>query len=117
MSSSGFFERLDLQGASDFLVSKGADRSRIGVLGFSLGGAVALMAGSNPHNFGAVAADSSFADFSLVLRNSLTGIKRPLRLGLPGMELMARSIYGIDIKEISSARDNAIRYSGSDHSR
>jgi uncharacterized protein len=104
MSSAGFFERLDLQGASDYLVSKGADRSRIGVLGFSLGGAVALMAGSNPNNFGAVVADSSFADFSLVLRNSMTGIKRPLRLGLPGMEFMARSIYGIDIKEISPAR-------------
>jgi hypothetical protein len=104
MSSSGFFERLDLQGASDYLVSKGADRSRIGVLGFSLGGAVALMAGSNPNNFGAVVADSSFADFSLVVRNSMIGMKRPLRLGLPGMEFMARSIYGIDIKEISPAR-------------
>ena len=104
MSSSGFFERLDLQGASDYLVSKGADRSRIGVLGFSLGGAVALMAGSNPNNFGAVVADSSFADFSLVVRNSMIGMKRPLRLGRPGMEFMARSIYGIDIKEISPAR-------------
>ena len=36
LSSSGYFERLDLQGASDYLVSKGADRKRIGVLGFSL---------------------------------------------------------------------------------
>jgi len=34
----------------------------------------------------------------------MTGIKRPLRLGLPGMELMARWIYGIDIKEISPVR-------------
>jgi dipeptidyl aminopeptidase/acylaminoacyl peptidase len=104
MSSSGYFERLDLQGASDYLVSKGDDRSRIGVLGFSLGGAVALMAGSNPNNFGAVVSDSSFADFSLVLRNSMTGIKRPLTLWFPGMEFMAKSIYGIDIKEISPAR-------------
>ncbi len=104
MSSSGYFERLDLQGASDYLVSKGADRSRIGVLGFSLGGAVALMAGSNPNNFGAVVSDSSFADFSVVLKDSMTGIKRPLKLWFSGMEFMARSIYGIDIKDISPAR-------------
>jgi dipeptidyl aminopeptidase/acylaminoacyl peptidase len=104
MSSSGYFERLDLQGASDYLVSRGADRSRIGVLGFSLGGAVALMAGSNPNNFGAVVSDSSFADYTLVLRNSMTGIKRPLTLWFPGMKFMARSIYGIDITDISPAR-------------
>jgi pimeloyl-ACP methyl ester carboxylesterase len=104
MSSSGYFERLDLQGASDYLVSKGADRSRIGVLGFSLGGAVALMAGSNPNNFGAVVSDSSFADYSLVLRSSMSGFKRPLTLWIPGMEFMARSVYGIDIREISPAR-------------
>ena len=104
MSSAGYFERLDLQGASDYLVSRGADRSRIGVLGFSLGGAVALMAGANPNNFGAVVADSAFADYSLVLRSSMTGIKRPLTLWFPGMKFMAKSIYGIDISEISPAR-------------
>ncbi len=104
MSSSGYFERLDLQGAADYLVSKGADRSRIGVLGFSLGGAVGLMAGSNPNNFGAVVSDSSFADYSLVMRGSMTGIKRPLTLWIPGMKFIARAIYGIDIAEISPAR-------------
>jgi len=107
MSSSGYFERLDLQGASDYLVSKGADRSRVGVLGFALGGAVALMAGSNPNNFGAVVSDSSFADLSLVLRNEMTGIKRPLTLWFAGMEFMAKSIYGIDIKDVSPARSIA----------
>jgi len=110
MSSSGYFERLDLQGASDYLVSKGADRRRIGVLGFSLCGSVALMAGSNPKNFGAVVSDSAFADYSLVLKSSITGIKRPLTLWLTGMNFMAKSIYGIDISDISSAR--AISRSG-----
>jgi hypothetical protein len=104
MSSSGYFERLDLQGASDYLVSKGVDRSRIGVLGFALGGAVALMAGANPNNFGAVVSDSAFADLTLVLRSTMTGVKRPLTLWFPGMKFMAKSIYGIDIAEISPAR-------------
>ena len=104
ISSSGYFERLDLQGASDYLVSNGADRSRIGVLGFSLGGAVALLAGSNPNNFGAVVSDSAFADLSLVLRGTMTGIKRPLTLWFPGMRLMAKVLYGIDITDVSPAR-------------
>ena len=104
ISSAGYFERLDLQGASDFLVSHGADRSRIGVLGFSLGGVVALLAGSNPNSFGAVVSDSAFADLGLMLKNSMTGFKRPLRAWLPGMEFMARTLYGIDVREISPAR-------------
>ncbi|MCI0808878.1 MAG: alpha/beta fold hydrolase [Chloroflexi bacterium] len=104
ISSSGYYERLDLQGASDYLVSNGADRSRIGVLGFSLGGAVALLAGSNPNNFGAIVSDSAFADLSLVLKGAMTGVKRPLALWFPGMKFMARALYGIDIADVSPAR-------------
>ena len=104
LSSSGYFERLDLQGASDFLVSRGADSSRIGVLGFSLGGVVALLAGSNPNTYGAVVSDSAFADLGLMFKHSMTRFKRPLRAWLPGMEFMARTLYRIDVREISPAR-------------
>lgn len=104
ISSSGYYERLDLQGASDYLVGNGADRSRIGVLGFSLGGAVALLAGSDPNNFAAVVADSAFADLSLVLKGAMTGVRRPLALWFPGMRFMARALYGIDIADVSPAR-------------
>lgn len=104
ISSAGYFERFDLQGASDYLVSQGIERNRIGVLGFALGGAVALLAGSNPNNFAAVISDSSFADLSLVLRSSMTGIKRPLIPWFSGMKYMAKAIYGIDISEVSPAR-------------
>ncbi len=107
LSSSGYFERLDLQGASDFLVSRGVESSRIGVLGFSLGGVVALLAGSNPNTYGAVVSDSAFADLGLMLKHSMTGFKRPLRAWLPGMEFMARILYRIDVREISPAREIA----------
>jgi len=106
-ASAGYYERLDLQGASDYLVSQGSDRNRIGVLGFSLGGAVALMAGSNPNNFKAVVSDSAFADYSLMLKNSMKGFKRPLTLCFPGMKFMAKTMYGIDISDISPARSIA----------
>ena len=106
-SSSGYYERLDLQGASDYLVSNGADRNRIGVLGFSLGGAVALLTGSNPNNFGAVVSDSAFADLSLILKSTMTGVRRPLALWFPGMKLMAKVLYGINITDVSPARSIA----------
>ena len=104
ISSSGYYERLDLQGASDYLVGDGADRSRVGVLGFALGGAVALLAGANPNNFGAVVSDSAFADLSLVLKGTMTGVRRPLTLWFPGMRFMAKALYGIDIADVSPAR-------------
>ncbi|MDA1279115.1 MAG: alpha/beta fold hydrolase [Chloroflexi bacterium] len=104
VTSSGYYERLDLQGAADYLVSKGADRGRIGVLGFSLGGVAALIAGSSPNNFGAVVSDSAFADLSIVVKSSMTGVRRLLAVWLPGMRFMAKALYGIDMTDVSPAR-------------
>ena len=102
--SVGFYERLDLLGALDFLVAAGADRGRVGVHGSSLGAAVALMTCANPGTAAAVVADSSFADLTIRVRESLTGSRRPLYLFTPGMEIMARLMYGLDVKEVSPAR-------------
>ncbi len=102
--SVGFYERLDLLGALDFLVSAGADRGRVGVHGSSLGAAVALMTCANPGTAAAVVADSSFADLTIRIRESLTGAKRPLYLFTPGMDVMARLLFGLDVKEVSPAR-------------
>lgn len=102
--SAGFYERLDLLGALDFLVAAGADRGRVGVHGSSLGAAVALMTCANPGTVAAVVADSSFADLNTRIRESLTGAKRPLFLFTPGMDIMARLMFGLDVKEVSPAR-------------
>ncbi len=106
-SSVGYFERLDLLGALDFLVSMGVDRTRIGVHGVSLGAAVALMACANPGTAAAVVADSSFADLSFRMREGMTGGRRFLGLFMPGMLLAARYLFGLDVKEVSPARDIA----------
>jgi dipeptidyl aminopeptidase/acylaminoacyl peptidase len=102
--SVGFYERLDLLGALDFLVASGVDRGRVGVHGSSLGAAIALMTCSNPGTAAAVVADSSFADLTVRVRESLTGSKKPLYLFTPGMEFMARLMFGLDIQEVSPAR-------------
>ena len=107
-NSAGFYERLDLLGAVDYLADRGADRTRIGVLGHSMGAAVALMSCSGPGTAAAVVADSSFADLWLMIRRAQSGIASPLRLANPGMNVAARTMYGIEIDEISPARSLSV---------
>ncbi len=106
--SSGFFERLDLLGAIDHLAHRGVELNRIGVLGQSLGGAVALMACSSPGTVAAVVADSAFADLELMIRRAQSGAFKTLRLFNPGMRFMARALYGIDSRDVSPARSLAM---------
>lgn len=56
----GFRERDDLKRALDFLEERGA--SKVGVFGFSLGGAVALLTGAEDPRIRAIAAYAPFAD-------------------------------------------------------
>ncbi|MBC7259625.1 MAG: alpha/beta fold hydrolase [Chloroflexi bacterium] len=56
--SMGYFERRDLLAAERFLLGRGY--TRIGVLGFSMGGAVAISGAPLSQNIRAVAADGSF---------------------------------------------------------
>lgn len=106
--SAGYFERFDLLGALDYLAERGVARKRIGVLGQSMGGAVALMACSTPGTAAAVVSDSAFADLWLMIKRAQSGFMKPLALANPGMSVMALAIYGIDISEVSPARSLAL---------
>lgn len=57
--SMGYFERRDLLGAVDYLRGRGI--AEVGVLGFSLGGAVAITAAAQCQAIRAVASDGGFA--------------------------------------------------------
>ncbi len=107
-SSAGYFERFDLLGALDYLAERGVDRARLGVLGHSMGGAVTLMACSTPGTAAAVVSDSAFADLWLMIKRAQSGLLMPLRAANPGMEIMARLLYGIEISEVSPARSLAL---------
>ncbi len=58
----GFRERHDLKRAVDFLIDRGF--TRVGVFGFSLGGAVAIVAAAEDARIQAVAAYAAFADLN-----------------------------------------------------
>lgn len=100
-ASAGYYERRDLVGALDFLAGRGVPPSRIGVLGFSLGGTIALMVCARQKRAAAVVADSAFAGLSLSIEQGVSGRLGILKAFQPGMRFMAKALYGIDISEVS----------------
>lgn len=65
--SLGYFEKLDLRAAVDFLKEKG--ERKIGVMGFSMGGMVALLEASQNPNISAVISDCSYLSFRSAVRD------------------------------------------------
>jgi uncharacterized protein len=102
----GFRERADLRAAVDVLAGRG--HTRIGVFGYSLGGAVALLGAAEDPRIRAVAAWAPFADLRVLARD-LYGIFWILKY--PFVELMiawGRLFLGADITrpspEMAAAR-------------
>jgi uncharacterized protein len=91
----GFKERDDLRRAVDLLAARGFDR--VGVFGFSLGGAVALGAAVEAPRIGAVAVYSPFADLR-ELAHELYAWMGPLRYPFVGlMRVWSRLFLGADV--------------------
>jgi dipeptidyl aminopeptidase/acylaminoacyl peptidase len=110
--SGGYFEREDVLGAYDFLVSRGAAAGRVGVVGFSLGGGVAIMAAAGEQGIVAVVADSAFADIDDLIAQETARktflSEKFVPVFLPAARLFADRLYGIDLGDISPERDAAL---------
>jgi fermentation-respiration switch protein FrsA (DUF1100 family) len=76
--SMGYYERLDLLGAVDYMQARGIERA--GVLGFSMGGAVAISTAARCPAIAAVVSDGGFARIRSALRAGIQerGLPRPL---------------------------------------
>jgi uncharacterized protein len=91
----GHRERLDLRAAVDFLAARGDER--IGVFGYSLGGAVALLGAAEDARIRAVAAWAPFADLR-ALGRQVYAILGPLKGPLVRlMVVWSRLVFGADI--------------------
>ena len=99
--SGGFYERSDVLGAFDYLLRRGVDIGRVGLMGFSMGAATSIMAAAQEPGIIAVAADSTYANASeLIAREAARKTPIPGWLTpvfMPAAKLMANGIYGIDI--------------------
>ncbi len=97
----GWRERLDVLGALDYLVKIGADRARIGVIGFSLGAVAATLACSSPGVVAAVVADSAYSDLWEMLKRRFrlkSGFSTIIR---PGFDLMTQMLIGHRLAAVS----------------
>ena len=106
--SGGYFERWDVLGAFDYLLERGVDPGRIGLLGFSMGAAASVLAAAEEPRITAVAMDSTFADVSdLIAREAARKTVVPSWLTpmfIPASTVMAKAIYGIDIGALAPER-------------
>ncbi len=102
--SGGYFEQNDLLGAFDFLVQRGVDSNRIGVVGFSLGAAISLLTASKEPDIRAVVSDTTYADISdLIVQEVDRTTSLPkwiIPIFKPGSILVANLMYKIKIDEL-----------------
>ncbi len=90
----GTKERLDLETAINFLEERGFEK--VGVLGFSLGGAVAILQATKDPRIGAVVSYASFADLTLLgydVYAHLSVIREAL---VPLMKLWMKLLWSVD---------------------
>ena len=101
--SLGYLEKMDLFAALDVLQGKAlVDASRIGVYGFSLGGAVAIMAAAERPAIRAVVADTAFSSMTEEANYILTRIYHLPRFPFFNLGKLAyRLMFGLDLEAIS----------------
>ncbi len=94
----GTKERLDLEAAVDFLESRGfsSKGGKVGVLGFSLGGAVAILQAASDPRIAAVVSYASFANLTLLGKDMYTYLPVIREALVPLMKFWARLLWGVD---------------------
>ncbi len=99
-TSLGYHEQKDVAAAQAFLLARpDVDGNRVGIYGFSLGGATAIMSAAHTGGFRAVVADSAFTSLSDQARSAITGFYR-----LPAFPFFYLSVLGYQLYFQTSVR-------------
>jgi len=105
--SAGYYERNDLLGAIDYIKQRGI-KSKIGVLGFSMGAATSLMTTAECKEIDAVVADGAYADIVSIVESEFANRSDLPKFFLPIILFMTKTFYDIDftaIKPIEAVRE------------
>lgn len=101
----GIEEPRDILAAIDLAAKKaGLDRSRVALIGESLGGGSALMTVQADPSIGPVVTDSAFADGDKVVSESATKYTNLPSWFTPGIVLMSRLFLDLDIAKVTPSR-------------
>ena len=102
--SGGYFEQWDVLGAFDFLAKRRVPPEHIGLVGFSMGAATAVLVAAQEPGVGALVADSPYAKASDLIAHEAarkTVFPRWLTpIFVPAALLMANWFYGINLRSL-----------------
>lgn len=102
--SGGFFEQDDLLGAYDYVRETGAESGNVGVLGFSMGAAVAILGAPREPGIQAVVSDTTYASASELIEGEVAlATAMPIWMVpvfSPGITLIADLMYSIQLNEM-----------------
>ncbi len=90
----GTKERLDLEAAIDFLESRGF--RKVGVLGFSMGGATAILQAAKDQRIAAMVSYASFADLTILGKDIYTHLPVIREALVPLMKFWMKLLWNID---------------------
>jgi dipeptidyl aminopeptidase/acylaminoacyl peptidase len=106
-SSLGYHEQKDVAAAMGFLGAlQEVDQERIGIYGFSMGGATAILSAAGTKEFKAVVADSAFASLQEQARTAITGFYH-----LPSFPFLQIAVLGYELyfqTRVSSVAPEAV---------
>jgi fermentation-respiration switch protein FrsA (DUF1100 family) len=101
----GIEEPRDILAAIDLAAAKAhVDRARVAIIAESLGGGSALMTVQADPSIGPVVTDSAFADGNTVVSESATKYTNLPAWFTPGIVLMSRVFFGLDIGLVTPAK-------------
>ncbi|MFC1994693.1 alpha/beta hydrolase [Chloroflexota bacterium] len=98
--SAGYYEQRDLEGAVAYVRGRGISPENIGLLGFSLGAATALLTAAGDEQVRAIVADSCYANPLELVQTKLRRRSRPPTVVVPLVRVMVRLLYGIDFARV-----------------
>ncbi len=92
-TSLGYHEQKDIAAAVEVLKKRQeVDQKHIGIYGFSMGGATAILAAAKSHAFAAVVADSAFTSLRDQARTAVTGFYH-----LPSFPFVNLAVFGYEL--------------------
>jgi dipeptidyl aminopeptidase/acylaminoacyl peptidase len=96
--SIGYHERKDVLGAVDYAEERGFQR--IGILGFSMGGATSLLAAAEDDTIDCLVSDSAYADMAGIIKREFKERSSFPTFFLDPMLFMIKIMYGVDFKAV-----------------
>ena len=92
----------DVLGAYDFLKKIGFENNSIGLHGISLGAVPVIFAANKERDINAIWADSSLAEFSMVLRDEIARYGLSIEFG-PAVSFFGKLLSGVDPIDLNPA--------------